>query len=123
MGLIDRIKADAKRFSSDANGFGINISFTAPSAETATIVGLATKHHLSVGTDGLPVNSKNAHISFSEDLLTAASYPVRTSGEVNLKGHKVSWIDSTGVAKNYVIEQWFPDETVGFIVCILGDFE
>jgi len=70
------------------------------------------------------VNTKNAHISFSEQQLIDALYPYRNTGdEVALFNHKIDVKDSTGNIKNYVIREWFPDETIGVILCILGDFE
>lgn len=124
MGLIQQATDDWLRFSSDEDLFGISIDFEAPSLETATVVGLATKHNIGVDTEGNLINTKNAHISVSEKLLTDTGYPVRnTSGEVDLKGHRIDYIDSTGASKKYVIQQSFPDETVGMIVCILEDFE
>ncbi len=121
MGLIDQAKSDIKDITSNPDEFGVSIAFTAPTGETATINGLHSKHHMGMDTDGNRVNSKNAHISISEELLTAQNYPVRKTGEVNLKDHKVSVKDSTGISKNYVIREWFQDETVGLITCILGD--
>jgi hypothetical protein len=68
------------------------------------------------------VNTKNAHIAISEKFLSDASYPYRNlSGEVSLKNHRIAVADSTGLVKNYVIREIFPDETIGLIVCILGD--
>lgn len=123
MSLIDLCKSNWQRFTSDTNGFGVAITITSPLNDVVELVGLATKHHIGIDTDGNLVNTKNAHVSFAEKLLTDAAYPVRNaSGEVNLKGHKISYIDSTGNSKNYVIREWFPDETVGMITCILGDF-
>lgn len=126
MGLLDQAKSDWLRYTSDKDtGFGVDIDFVAlPGAETASIVGLATKHHISIDTDGNPVNTKNAHISISEQLLIDNLYPIRNGNdEVSLLGHKVIYKDSTGVAKEYVITEHFPDETIGIITCILGDFE
>jgi hypothetical protein len=124
MGLIDQAKSDIARFTSNTDEFGVSISFTSPASDTATVVGLATKHHLTISTEGTPVNGKNAHISVSESKLIDAGYPVRNgNGEVDLKRHRVSWKDSTGNVRNYVINQWFPDETIGLIVCILGDYK
>lgn len=124
MGLIDQAKEDFQRFSSDLDLFGISIDFEAPTSETATVGGIATKHNIGVDTEGNLVNTKNAHISVAEKLLTDAGYPVRdANGEVSLKGHRVDYVDSTGISKEYVIQQTFPDETVGMIVCILEDFE
>lgn len=123
-GLIEQAKNDWQRFTSDPKAFGTSITLTAPTAEVAVVVGLATKHHISIDTDGNVVNTKNAHISISEQLLVDALYPVRTGGdEVTLIDHHVSYADSTGTVKEYVIKETFPDETVGMITCILNDFE
>ncbi|KKN54307.1 hypothetical protein LCGC14_0593620 [marine sediment metagenome] len=120
MGLIDRAKSDIKAITSNPDEFGVSMTFTAPSGETATLNGLHSKHHMSMDTDGNMISSKNAHISVSEELLTAQNYPVRKAGEVNLKNHRVSVKDSTGISKDYVIREWYPDETIGLITCILG---
>lgn len=122
MSLIETAQQDWQRFTSNTDEFGVELSFTSPTGETATVNGLHTKHHLSVSPEGVAVNSKNAHVCVSEALLTAASYPVRNSdGEVSMKAHSVSCKDSTGTAKTYVVQQAFQDETVGVIVLILGD--
>ena len=124
MGLIQQATDDWQRFSSDTDLFGTSIDFEAPTSETATVVGIATKHNIGIDTEGNLINTKNAHISIAEKLLTDAGYPVRdTNGEVSLKGHRVDYVDSTGISKKHVIQQSFPDETVGMIVCILEDFE
>ncbi len=124
MGLIQQAKEDWQRFTSDPDLFGVSIDFEAPTSETATVVGFATKHNIGVDTEGNLINTKNAHISVAEKLLTDKGYPTRNSdGEVALKGHRIDYVDSTGGSKKYVIQQSFPDETVGIIVCILEDFE
>ena len=123
MGLRDLAKSDWEDFTSDPEGFGASIAFLAPTAEEVTIIGLATKHHIGIDEDDHLVNTKNTHISFSEKLLTDLGYPVRKNKEVDLKGHKVTWTDSSGNEVTYIIEQWFPDETMGVILCILGEFE
>lgn len=122
MSLVDRAREDVKQIISNQNDFGCSMVLAAPTGETITIFGLHTKHHMGVDSDGIKVNTKNAHISFAESLMIG--YPVRDlSGEVNLKGHTVTVKDSTGNDASYMIREWFPDETVGLIVCILGDFE
>jgi hypothetical protein len=56
--------------------------------------------------------------------LTDQNYPVRSSsGIVNLAGHKVTVADSTGASVTYVVREWMPDETIGLILMILGDFK
>lgn len=124
MGLLEDIKEDLVDITTDTEGFGVELTFISPDAVTATIGGLHTKHHISLDETGKPVNSKNAHISFVESVLVAEGYDVRNdAGEVDLNGHKVDVIDSTGNEKHYMIREWFPDEKLGLIVCILGDFE
>jgi len=82
------------------------------------------KHHISIDTDGQVANTKNVHITVSEQLLIDESYPTRNvAGEVALKRHRIQYADSTGNQKDYIVREIFPDETVGMITCILGDYE
>lgn len=125
MGLIETIKQDIQKITTDLSGFGIEINLTTPDdAISVDIVGLHTKHHLGIDTEGNQVNTKNTHIAISEQVLIDLAYPVRNANqEVFLRDHKVLVKDSTGVLKSYVIREWFPDETIGLIVCILGDHQ
>lgn len=122
--LLNRARKDAKKYVTKG-GFQEEIILkTADSSIELITTGLATKHWINFDADGASINSKNAHICLSEDELVSNNYPVRNSdNEVYLMNHKVSIKDSTGVLKNYVIKEWFPDETLGLIVCILGDYE
>jgi hypothetical protein len=120
MSLINQAKADIEAITSNLSEFGVEMTLTAPTSETATITGLHTKHHLGITTDGDMVSTKKAHVSFSEKFLTDLNYPVRDeNGEVNLTNHTVAVKDSTGNVCNYFFKQWFPDETIGLIACIL----
>jgi hypothetical protein len=125
MGLIETIKQDIQKITTDLSGFGIEINLTTPDdALSVDIVGLHTKHHLGIDTEGNQVNTKNTHIAISEQVLIDLGYPVRNANEeVFLRDHKVLAKDSTGVLKSYVIREWLPDETIGLIVCILGDYQ
>lgn len=126
MSLTDRARRDIAAQSSNKNGWGVELIFLAPNNETATIAGIHTKHHLGVSEEGTIVNSKTAFVSFSEDVLKAANnnYPIRNSaGEVALKNHRVNVKDSTDTVKNYVINGWFPDEKLGYILLSLGDYK
>jgi hypothetical protein len=126
MSLTDRAKADVLRFTSNPNQWGVELNFIAPAPgdETATVYGTTTKHRIKIDADGIPINAKNASCSVSEKLLTDLGYPVRNSiDEVALQNHRVSWTDSSGALCEYKISQWFPDEKLGLIVCILEDYE
>jgi len=121
MGLIQQIKEDIEDFTSNLEDFAIPLNLTAPTGQIAAITGYHSKHHQGFNTEiGKRINSRNAHISFSEKFLTDLGYPVRKDGQVNLEGHQVTAKDSTGNDVTYVIEQYFQNETIGLIVCILG---
>lgn len=132
MGLSEQAILDNAQFSGDASsGFGIAIYMQAPTGETATFNGFSTKHYLSIDGEGNPVSSKKASVAFNElNLISAnALYPIRISDPadphyqaVKLKDHLVNVMDSTGVIKNYISRQWFPDEKLGMIVIILEDY-
>lgn len=97
----------------------------APGGEWIKVSGLHTKHHLGLDAELQKwVNTKNAHISVSEKFLVDGGYPVRNSeGDVDFQYHKVLVKDSTDNIVLYNIDQWFPNETVGLITCILGTNE
>jgi len=120
---LEKAKSDWKRLLNNG-GFGVSITLTPPNSSASTIVkAIAIKHHNSIGTDGLPINAKNVHISIIESDLIALSYTVRNvEGEVSLRNHRVSFADSNDNVKNYIIKETFPDETIGLITCILGDY-
>jgi hypothetical protein len=121
--LKDRAQIDIRRITSGAL-WGEDLIFTAPDGTTATIKGMYTEHHLGVDDKYEKfVNTKNAHCNFSEKLLVDTGYPLRDAGgEVQMSGHRVQAVNSQGVLCSYVVDQWFPDNTVGLIVCILGDW-
>lgn len=126
MGILDRARRDAQRFSSDTNrGFAVTATLTAKTGEVAEIKCLHSKHNISVGTDGQPVNSKNAHFSVHEQTLIEANpaYPIRDgSREVIIKGDTIEVADSTGNVWKYLIRESWPDETLGLLVFALGDY-
>lgn len=123
MSLINKAQNDWKRFTSDANGFGVEIQFDAPTGESVKVYGLHTKHSVQFDDNGMRVNAPNAHISVSEYLLLEQYYPVRNEQNlVYLKRHKVTVKDSNGIAITYMIDEAWPDQTVGMIVCMLGNY-
>jgi hypothetical protein len=119
MGLMDQARADIEQITSDENGWGTEMVFTAPTDETATIFGIFVEHHTTFNPEGVNTNAKFTHCSFSERLLTVEGYPTRDDNdEVDFSNHKV-----VIKGKKYVIREWKPDETVGLISCSLGDFD
>ena len=123
MNLTDQARLDLQQITGNGNDFGVDITLTAPTAETITVKGLNTKHHTGFALDGVRVNTKTASVAVAEAFLVAP-YPVRNAnGEVAMLNHKVDVKDSTGNLKNYIVRECFPDEELGLIVLILGDFE
>lgn len=95
------------------------------SGQKASIKGIGTAHSVSIGTDGVPFNAPNVHVSFHESLLRDANpdYKIRVGEDVNLDGHLVSFNDSNGTLQTYSVKETFPDNTVGMIVCMCSLYE
>ena len=123
MSLISQALQDIKDITSNLNDFGVEFDLISPANVTTAMIGVHTKHHLGLNTDGVPVNSKTASLAFSEGNLPIGVSVRNVAGEVKLKGWRINVKDSTGGEKQYIIREWFPDEMIGLIVCILGDFE
>ena len=125
MGMIETAQAAVKRIRTDPNGFTKSLQFTAADGITmATIRGMSAVIHLGVDNQGEFVNTRKAHISFSESSLSDTGFPVRDqNGTLIIKGNRVDVIDSTGEIEQYVIREIYPDEAVGLLVCMLGDFQ
>ena len=124
MGLTELSIAHAKAFTTNTDHWGVSMVFTAPTSETATVDGLHVRHNTQYDQEtGALVSGRNASVTVSESVLTDAGYPVRNGDDdVHLANHRVSVADSTGTTREYVVREWFPDEKLGIIVCILGDF-
>ena len=111
----------------ESGGFETEITFQSspaqPLQQTVTITGLAIKHHLDIDTDGLPIRSQHAHVTVSEESLTDKGYTTRNAkGQAYLKDNLVSFADSTGVVKTYIVTDQLPDTTLGCIPLILGNY-
>ena len=125
MGLMNQAKEDMQTFTSDLDGWGTSILLeNADGSESITLNGLAIKHHLGIDTEGNFANAKTAHISFSEQLVIDGGFVVRdANNEVNMAKYKATFEDNRGVSVKYIIREWFPDESLGHIMCILADFK
>jgi len=127
MNILDLARQHARQILGDqATGFAVPITFIAPTGETATGSGTHAKIHRGIDPQtGVEINVKKSHVTVNEAaFFTEQGYPVRTSqGDVNLRNHKVQVADSTGIVYTYMVDEWFPDQTLGIIVVILKDFE
>lgn len=125
MSLHDIARADIATITQNDSEWGKPMTLYAPTGETLAIKGLHTFH--SLGFDAQKqkfANTPNGHINFTEQQLVDGGYPYTNSdGDVDLSNHKVSVNDSEGILQTYILEQWFPDKTVGLIMCILGLYD
>lgn len=122
--LFELVKKDAKRFI-NSQGYQVDIEMTTPdNTQTINISGWAVKHHVSFDSDGNQVNTKTVRATVDESVLSSLAYPVRTlKGEIRLINHIVSFKDSSGELKSYIVRENFPDENLGIIVMLLGDYK
>ena len=126
MGLMDQILADVKRITTDASGgFAIPVTFSTKEGASVTVNAIHSKIHLAVDNEGNFINSTKSHVGVSELVLNEKGYVTRDAkNNCILKDHRVNLVDiATKVPMKYIINQVFPDETTGLIVCILGDFK
>lgn len=117
MGLLDSIRADVRKITTDLGDFSrAAIIYDADGGNPIEINIIYSHHHLSVDTDGNPVNEMNAHCSISFEEMTLKGLVFRNAeGEISLRGRIVFVED-----KWFQIRQTWPSETVGLAVCNLG---
>ncbi len=119
--VLTLARGDARRILS---GMGFETEITFKRGEISVKVnGLAPVHHLTFDTEGQMVNSKNAHVTMSEESLNEVGFsPRNDKGEVYLRGVLVTFADSSGEEKTYTVKENHADESLGIIVLILGKY-
>ena len=122
--LFDLVKRDAKR-AINSGGYQVDIEIKTPdNSRTENITGWAVKHWNSFETEENIAHTKVVRATIDEEVLVSLGYPVRNAkGEIRLIDHKVSYADSSGITKTYIVRENWPDENLGLIVLILGDFK
>ena len=120
--LLQAARRDIKKILSKS-GFEEVITISDPlTSKQIIITGLYSKHWIQFDSEGSPINSKNAHISILEDDLIKGGIETRkANGNIDIRHLLVSCSDSTGIQKSYCINENWPSETTGLIVCVLGD--
>jgi len=120
MSLIEKIQRDARRFVSNGNNFAVPITFSNGTL-SVTVNGTVKRHHTHYNDMGVAVSSSEASCTVHEKDLIAAGYIIRDgNGRVSMANNYASWQDSNGTLIRYKITQWFPDDLLGLIVCILS---
>lgn len=120
---IEQAKRDIVKFTQKE--WSVDLTVDNLQGLSSIIKGFASKHHLGIDPEtGLPVNTKNVHCSISEKVLVDAGFTVRNSErEISMLNWKITWTDTSGNAWIYKINETMPSETLGLIVCFLGDYE
>lgn len=125
MSLIDIARGHLETITTDDSiGFSQDVTFTTPDGlTTVTVKALHTVHSRDHDTEGFETTGKVASVAVKESVLTDESYPTRNaSGVVNMEGHRVSSVDSTGNVRTYVVGDRRPDSELGLLVLMLMNF-
>lgn len=109
---------DAQNIVKNAVDFALPIRLTSPNATVLNINALQTKHHNGMDGDGFKVSARQHSIVVSEKDLENYPY-LNPSGDISFKNHTVQTTDSAGKTELFLVQDWFPDRTVGIIVLIL----
>lgn len=127
MGIVEQARLDIQQILGNSNDFGVSLTLFAPTSPVTelTIVGTIKKHHTMYHEYGMPARSKantvNATCTVSMLTLDENNYPyLNAEHRADFKGHKVSWIDSTGNEILYAVNQFYPDYQTGSVTLELG---
>ena len=119
-----------RRFSSDTNGFGVNITWYGtpdePLAEPIVVAGFTTDHFTSYDEDGMKVGTRTASLAVAETLLTETAngaFVVRDgNGDLKLLRHIISTVDIDNRVRKSIITETWPDAKLGCIVLKLAEY-
>jgi len=125
MSLIDRARIDMQNITGNTNDFAVPCVVKTPDgATTINVTGLHTRHWMSFDPDGVAVHTATASLAVSEKQFIDGGFAVRdANGEVDMKGDLIDAPDANGVVQTYVLREVFPDEALGLLVLILGEYK
>lgn len=102
-----------------------NILLENSQGQQVSIAGIYTRHSINFDTDGNVVNSPNIHMSFHEEEFNAeviaqgvSFKEIRNQDVISLQGFFAYFADSSGTVFKYKVQEYWPDTTVGMIVCM-----
>ncbi len=120
MGLRELAELDLALTLEDAvNGFGFSITVTDLSGVSADFTGQSSDIRFFIDPEtGQGVASNKAHVALRKSTLEASALTIPNSGM--LKGFKIDFKSINGFAYKYVVQETWPDKTLGMITCLLG---
>lgn len=87
------------------------------------IRGLAYITHLALDTDGNVIASKKAHCHIIEADLVEKGLSIRgANGHIDARNLKITFTDANGTAATRLVKTAIPDETIGLVGLILGEY-
>ncbi len=122
MSLTDRAQKDNQIITS--KDWGVPATLTDLAGEVAEVSVIHTKHNTAYDPEGVTMNVRTASVAVSNVKVLEANenYSFKdTDGEITYMNHSISLPDSSGIVKNYIISENYPDEKLGMTVLILGD--
>lgn len=114
MSLIDRARKDIQTITSNLSEFGQSAVLIDPQSVQFPVNVIHTRHHNGIDLEGRAINTLIASCSVSVSNLYGYNY-TNANGEITFKNHRITVENVT-----YVIREWYPDQTAGLIVLILG---
>lgn len=125
MSLEQRARKDMQRITGNTNDFAVPCVVKTPDeASTIDVSGLHTRHWMSFDPDGVAVHTVTASLAVAEQQFIDGGFDVRdANGEVNLKGYLIDAPDSNEVIQHYVLREVFPDENLGLLILIFGEYK
>ena len=121
--ILEKIKDTSNRFVNDLQAFSTPVILTSPSGISYTTAGFFSKHHNALDMEANRISSKMTSIALHERDLVAKGVVVRNaSGNVALLNYICQISDSSETSSKYIVRQMYPDELIGIIVLILGDY-
>lgn len=126
--LLQAARTDFARFASDVTGgFAITATISTPTtimpAVSLEVSGLGTGTWMVFDqmTSGKPVDSRSDSFNIPEVQLINAGYPYKNqSGDVYVKGHKITITDGESLSGTFVIASQHYNATLGLVIVILG---
>lgn len=121
MSILDFAKRDYQGIVKDSDSWSVPIKFTSINSISVDVIGHGMSHNTSYGTDGQVVNGKNVHVTVVTADFIDGGYPlINSEGRISLTRHTVAFM-TEGVLNQYYVSQYYPDETLGLITCILSE--
>jgi hypothetical protein len=125
MGLRDQAAADLVAIMSDtSNGFGWEVTVTAPTGASAVVVGFSTDIGLTIDPEtGVAVSGRKASVSLPIASLTAAGLGLpKGIADTTSKPWQVRFADIHGTQQRFKVAETLPDRALGVVVCILEPY-